>query len=142
MPGLNSRVKTVDTVLQPCANILGDDDAVVDQKAERDDHRGDRHALELYSKQAHHDDAEQHGERHEGTDDQAGAQAQKHHHHDQHDGERLIDIVDRIAHRHLDQIRLEGGVIEDVADRQFLLDLVAQGLQPLAELDVVDALSC
>ena len=121
------------------AHVLGDDDAVVDQQAQRNDHGGDRHALEFDTHDRHQDDAGQHRNRHQRADDQAGANAQEHQHDEQHDAHGLVDILHRLVDAVLDQGRLVGGVAQLHADGQFVLDLVDQGGQQRSELDVVGA---
>ena len=128
-----------DPAFQPHAYVFGDDDPVIDQQAQCDDHGRDGHALKLDLEYPHDDDPEQHGQGHEGSDDQPGAQTEKHHHNRQHDAQRLINVGDRALHRGLDQVGLKGGVIQHVTDGQFLFDLVQQGGQILPEGDVVGA---
>ena len=58
----------------PAHDVLDDDDAVVDQKAEGDDDGRDRYLFERDAERAHPDHREHHGERNDHRRDQSGPQ--------------------------------------------------------------------
>ena len=137
---LDRRLFAIFPQRQPVTNPLGDDDAVVDHDAERDDRRRDGHALQLDVPNRHADEGEQDGHGHERAHDQAGAHAEEQHDHEGDDDERLAEITDGTVDRSFHQVGLEGGVFEDVADRQALLDLGKPSGQTLPELDGIDTI--
>ena len=96
--------------------------------------------MQLDVQHRHADEAKQHGQGHEGTDDQAGTHAQEQHDHNQYDGQSLGKVDEGTIDGPLHQNWLKGGIFEEVAEGQGLLDLLKTPCQTFAELDRIDAI--
>ena len=127
-------------MFQTGPDVLGDNNAVVDQQAQRNDRSRDRHPLQFNAQKAHDNDTQQHGQRDKKTNDQAGADAQKKQHHCEDDPQGLIDVGNRALDGGGDQTGLIGGILQHIADGQFLLNVVDQGGQSVAEFNIVGPL--
>ena len=68
---------------------LDRDDRVVDQQAERDDERAERHALQVEAQERHRDEHDREHQRDRGRDDDAGAPAERNETHREHDRQRF-----------------------------------------------------
>ncbi len=134
-------MSTLLTVLQAGADLLGDHDPVVDQHAQRDDQRSNRHPLKFDIRCPHYRYAHQHGHRHERADDEARSNTQKKHNDHENDYQRLQEIGHRSQNGCLNQGRLVGGIFKGISHRQGLLYLPDLMRKTLAELDRVDTFS-
>ena len=96
---------------------FGHDDGVVHQESQGDDQRRQGHLIEADLELIHDQQAQNHGHRYKGGNDETGAHAetQQHHHHD--DGHRLQQVADEIVHLLGDDVGLEGDEIELQSDR-------------------------
>ncbi len=76
---------------------FGHHDGVVDQQAERDDQRGQRHRVDADVEERHEDEAHDDGHRNQAGDDQTGAKSEAHQHDQHHDRHRLHQVAGEVA---------------------------------------------
>ncbi len=81
--------------------VFGDNDAVVDEKTERDDDGRNRNTMQRDIPQQHADQSKKDAERHNRSYDGAGSDPKKQHHDSQNCDERLPEIAGRFRDRGL-----------------------------------------
>ena len=88
-------------------HAIDDDDGVIDEHAERDDQRGERHLVEADPEPGHHQQRHHHGHRNQTRHHQAGSDAEAEQHHDDDDRDRLHQVADELVDLAVDGVGLE-----------------------------------
>ncbi len=108
----------VGAFLEAALEVFGDDDAVVDEEAERDNESGQAHALERHAGEGHDREGDQHDGGDDGADDEAGPQTEEKDDDGKDDEEGLEDVDGNAVDGIGDLFSLVGGDSDLKADGQ------------------------
>ncbi len=115
------------------------DDRVVHQQPEREHQRAERHLVQADAEYVHAERRHRKHDRNRDDHDHAGAQAERHEAHDEHDRDGFADRFDEVVHRVLDRVRHARHRRQLQAGRQARLQLGGFRVERLAEVDHVAA---
>ena len=140
-PGVTRRLFAAFAQLHPADHGFDGDHRVIDQKAQGDDQRAQRDALQRDPHLLHHHEGDRQHQRNRHRHHKARPPAQRNEADRQHDHHRLDQRTDEVVDRFVHHMRLVGDLVQLDPNRQAGLDLVHQPVKLFTKADDVAALA-
>ena len=139
--GEGRRLQLLHALLDLRDHHLDRDHGIVDQKAERDDQRTERNALQTDVHALHAEEDNGEHERYRQGNDQPSPEPEAQEAHDEDNGDRLNECLGELADGLAHDLGLIGDELELDADRQALHQTVCRRVEAFAEGEIVAARS-